>query len=90
MDRRFASYPESKFGGFTDIDGTVVFNTRVQSLVTPDTVLLDIGCGRGAFREDPVAIRRHLRTFKGKVRTVIGLDVDEAAANNPDWTGSSG
>jgi len=26
-------YPESRFGGFTQIDGTVAFYSRVQALV---------------------------------------------------------
>jgi SAM-dependent methyltransferase len=76
-------YPESRFGGFTDIDGTVVFYSRVQSLVSPESVVLDIGCGRGAYRYETVPLRRELRIFKGKAKRVLGLDVDQAAADNP-------
>jgi SAM-dependent methyltransferase len=76
-------YPESRYGGFTGIDGTIAFYTRVQSLVDGSSVVLDIGSGRGAFAEDKIAARRNLRTFKGKVRRVIGLDVDPAAEANP-------
>jgi SAM-dependent methyltransferase len=76
-------YPESKFGGFSQIDGTVAFYARVQALARPDSIVLDFGCGRGAYAEDPIAFRRDLRIFKGKVRQVIGLDANPAAACNP-------
>lgn len=76
-------YPESRFGGFTDVDGTIAFYTRAQALVGRSSIVLDVGCGRGAYAEDPVAIRRELRIFKGKVGRVIGIDVDPAAAGNP-------
>ncbi len=76
-------YPESRFGGFSDIDGTVTFYTRVNSLLQASDALLDVGCGRGAYAEDAVPLRRELRIFKGKCRHVIGLDVDEAARKNP-------
>lgn len=76
-------YPESRFGGFTQIDGTVAFYSRVQALAGPDTVVIDFGCGRGAYASDPVAYRRELRVFKGKVRRVIGLDASPAGEENP-------
>jgi SAM-dependent methyltransferase len=76
-------YPESQFGGFTQIDGTVAFYARVNALVNASTAVLDFGCGRGAYEEDPIAFRRDLRVMKGKARCVIGLDVNPAAASNP-------
>jgi SAM-dependent methyltransferase len=76
-------YPESRFGGFTGVDGTIAFYLRVQALVEPSAVVLDVGCGRGAGAEDPVRIRRELRTFRGKCARVIGIDVDPQAGTNP-------
>jgi len=76
-------YPESRFGGFTRVDGTIAFYVRVQSLADPACVVLDVGCGRGAYGEDPVRVRRELRIFKGRCKRVIGIDVDEHAAENP-------
>jgi SAM-dependent methyltransferase len=76
-------YPESKFGGFSDIDGTVAFFNRVNALLHPAAVVVDFGCGRGAYADDPALYRRALRILKGKVGKVIGLDVDPAGANNP-------
>jgi len=77
-------YKESKFGGFTDVDGTIAFYNRINSLIESDYIMLNVGCGRGAFgEEDPLKIRRELQIFKGKVKTVIGIDVDKNAEKNP-------
>jgi SAM-dependent methyltransferase len=83
MDYQSYFYPESRFGGYTDIDGTVVFYTRVHSLLSKDAVILDVGCGRGEYEQDRVEIRRQLRIFRGKYARVIGVDVDEAGRKNP-------
>src|ERR671938_1005936 len=83
MDYKSIYYPESKFGGFTGIDGTVAFYVRVNSLVNTSSIVLDIGCGRGAYAEDQVSVRRELRIFKGKCRKVIGIDLDQNAKENP-------
>ncbi len=76
-------YPESRFGGFSDIDGTMVFYNRVNALLDPSYTVLDVGCGRGEYQDDPVAIRRGLRVFQGKVEKVVGIDVDKGAQENP-------
>lgn len=76
-------YPESRFGGYTDVDGTIVFYTRIAALLEPEWTVLDVGCGPGVYAIDPVPYRRQLRTLRGRVRRVIGLDPDPAAALNP-------
>jgi SAM-dependent methyltransferase len=76
-------YPESRFGGFSDVDGTVRFYFRVNALVDSQSVVVDYGCGRGAYSKDDVPTRRDLRILRGKVKRVIGLDVDQAAEQNP-------
>jgi SAM-dependent methyltransferase len=83
MDFKPIYYPESQFGGFTDVDGTIAFFTRVNALLTPSSVILDVGCGSGGFVHDPVWIRRELQRLKGKCRKVIGIDVDDSARKNP-------
>jgi SAM-dependent methyltransferase len=75
-------HPETAFGDFTELDGVIRFYARVQELLPPDGVALDVGCGRGAQEDDPVGIRRDLRTLRGKCARVIGIDVDPAAAAN--------
>jgi SAM-dependent methyltransferase len=79
----YTFYPESRFAGFTQVDGTIAFYARVQALTGPDTVLVDFGCGRGAYASDPIPFRRDLRIFKDKARRVIGLDAGPAGAENP-------
>ena len=76
-------HPESRFGAFTDLDGTIRFYARVQELLDPDGVALDVGCGRGTQQDDPVRVRRDLRILRGKCAHVIGIDVDPTAADNP-------
>lgn len=76
-------YPESRFGGFTDVDGTITFYNHVHSFITPESIVLDVGCGRGEYAEDPVAVRRERRILRGKAGHVIGIDVDEAGRANP-------
>ncbi len=77
-------YPEVAAGGFTRVDGTVEFYTRVNALLRPDMVVVDYGAGRGGFTEDESApLRRDLHTLQGKVTKVVGLDVDEAVLSNP-------
>lgn len=76
-------YPESEFGGFTDIDGTIAFFLHVNALIRSDDVVLDVGCGRGEYADDSIGMRFNLRSLKGKCKKVIGIDVDTAAATNP-------
>jgi len=76
-------YPETAFGGFTDVDATIRFYTRVHALLKPSFVVADVGCGRGFHAHDPVAFRQDLLTLKGKCRRVIGIDVDDVGNQNP-------
>ena len=80
---KYLYYPESQYGGFADIDGTIAFYMRINSLISPQSVILDFGCGRGEYVDDDVLVRRQLRIFQGKCSKVIGLDVDPVAAKNP-------
>lgn len=83
MDHQSFFYPESKYGNFTNIDGTVIFYDRVNSLLRESSILLDVGCGRGEYGEDPIEFRRNLRIIKGKVSKVIGVDVSISGKENP-------
>ena len=83
MNYMNAFYPESRIGGFTDLDGTIAFYTRVGILTGPESVVLDVGCGRGEYADDPVSVRKELRIRRGKCAKVIGIDVDPAAEANP-------
>lgn len=76
-------FPEVHFGGFSRFDGTVSFYSRVNALLKMDYTVLDVGCGRGAFQDNKVKFRKELRILRGKVKKVIGLDVDPKAKTNP-------
>lgn len=77
-------FPEAEAGGFTRIDGTIAFYQRVNALVNENSVVIDFGAGRGAGQFDTASgYRRSLRTLKGRVAKVIGLDVDDAVMSNP-------
>jgi SAM-dependent methyltransferase len=76
-------YPEARFGGFSKVDGTIAFFSRVNALLDKEATALDVGCGRGEYADDSVAFRRNLRILKGKCRRVVGIDVDPGAGVNP-------
>lgn len=77
-------YPEVIAGGFSHVDGTVCFYQRVNALLSPEMTVVDFGAGRGRSSEDPVAYRRSLSILRGKVRRVVGLDVDDVVLDNPN------
>jgi SAM-dependent methyltransferase len=80
-----ALYPEVRAGGYSRVDGTVGFYTRVNALLTdfgPEAVVLDYGAGRGSFLEDPVSFRRDLRALRGRISAFIGVDIDESVLGN--------
>jgi SAM-dependent methyltransferase len=77
------AYREYGAGGFSRWDGTVAFMTRVNALVGPESVVLDLGAGRGEVHTYPVPFVRHLADLKSRAARVIGLDVDPAVADNP-------
>lgn len=83
MTLKLSFYPECRFGGFSDIDGTIAFFNRTNALLESSFTVLDVGCGRGAYADDPVRMRGNLRILKGKCAKVIGIDVDRNAKNNP-------
>lgn len=82
LDLKLRYFPESQFGGYSDTDQLVVFYTRVRILLKPSFTVLDIGCGRGRHAEERTA-RSNLKNLKDQCETVIGIDVNPAAQDNP-------
>ena len=83
-DPKLRHYPESRFGGFSDIDQMVIFYTRVRALLQPSFTVLEIGCGRGRHADaQRPPVQRQLRSFDNDCERVIGIDVDPAARDNP-------
>jgi len=78
-------YPENEAGGFSRRCCTVAFYSRINALLDPSMVILNLGAGRGAnIAEDSSTYRQKLQTFRGRVARVIGLDLDPVVLENPD------
>jgi len=75
--------PEIAAGGFARDSGAIGFYTRVNALLSPDMVVIDLGAGRGEIFDAWPAYPARLARLQGKVRRVIGLDVDAAIAQHP-------
>ena len=76
-------YPESQFGDFSDVNGTIRFYSRVRALVEPHFTVLDIGCGRGAIAIAGTSFEKLLLIYRGQVKHVLGIDLDPAGETNP-------
>ena len=83
MDKRRYFYPECRFGEWTEVDTTLRLYQRVKSLITPESVVLDIGCGRGARLPKATPFVRSVIDYKGFAKRVIGIDVEEIGQTNP-------
>lgn len=82
LRRRY--FPETVIDDFSRIDNAVEFYVRVNSLITPEMTVVDFGAGRAQwFVDSRSEVRRTLRDFRGKARTVIGVDVDPVVQSNP-------
>lgn len=87
MSRRTAVeclYPEQGAGGFTRFDHKVQFFSRVNSLIKPNSIILDFGAGRGEWAEGHNPYQVSLQDFQNnqRVQKVIGVDVDNAVLSN--------
>jgi len=53
MNDRYYSriYPEHAFGKLELRNGILPFYSRLKSLVRPDSVVLEVGCGHGVHRD---------------------------------------
>ncbi len=76
-------YPKLRVGGFSRVDGTVEFYSRINALLRPDMTILDFGAGRGAGVQDARnSYEGFLRNFKGRVNHIVGVDIDAAVVAN--------
>lgn len=78
---------ESLPGGFSPTDGTVDFYLRVRCFLSPESRVLDLGAGRGAWYEGRLSdVRRKLRHLAPDVCEVVAADVDVAVRENQSAT----
>lgn len=82
-DPKAVLYPETSVGGFSRVDGTVAFYTRVNALLRPGMTVLDFGAGRGLYLDAQPSYARDLQHLRGKVARVVGVDVDPVVLSNP-------
>lgn len=75
--------PEMGAGGFARDSSEVAYYLRINALLKPSMTLVDLGAGRGTQLLGPKSFVGDLMKFQGKVRRVIGLDVDGAVAEHP-------
>ena len=75
--------PEVGAGGFARDDGSVKFFSRINALLDPEMTIVDLGAGRGVSLLGKPDFVKRLRKLQGKVRSVIGIDVDEAILEHP-------
>jgi SAM-dependent methyltransferase len=76
-------YPEVGAGGFSRVDSSVDFYTRINALLRPEFVVLDFGAGRGGAAGSGNTFVGDLMRLRGKVKKVIGVDIDPAIHQNP-------
>jgi ubiquinone/menaquinone biosynthesis C-methylase UbiE len=78
---------DSMLGQYHPLDGTIEFYGRINSILKPTDVVLDLGAGRGAwFFEDKCDARRQAHDIKPRVLKFIGADVDPVVLTNPTTT----
>lgn len=80
--------PACRFvGNYLPLDGTVEFYGRINVLADASSVVLDLGAGRGGWKDEPqCAWKQSLRDLRRTVRELIGADVDPAVLTNPTTT----
>jgi ubiquinone/menaquinone biosynthesis C-methylase UbiE len=76
-------YPEARIFGFSRKDGSLLFYNFINSVINDDSVVLDVGCGRGLSDFGHQNYISDKMKFKGRVRKVIGIDIDESCLLNP-------
>ena len=74
---------KTRVGAFSENDGTIDFYLRCRALGASDSVVLDLGAGRGGwYIDDQCATRKEIRLLRGTVRHVIAADLDAAVLQN--------
>lgn len=76
-------YTECRFASFFRRQVRFLFFSLLADIITPESVVLDFGAGRGASSLGEVGHMRAISHLRGRVKRVIGLDPDSAIFDNP-------
>jgi SAM-dependent methyltransferase len=76
-------FPERRFASFFRRQIRFIFFSILADIVTPDSVVLDFGAGRGKHVENEFGHMARLVNFRGRVKKIIGVDPDDAVFANP-------
>ncbi len=75
---------ENLLGNYHELDGTIEFYGRINSILKNTYKVLDLGAGRGSwYLLDKCLYRREIRDIKSKVKYLVGIDIDESVFENP-------
>jgi 23S rRNA U2552 (ribose-2'-O)-methylase RlmE/FtsJ len=67
---------------YSPYDSTVKFYNYINTLINENSIVVDFGAGRGSWLEEDSKFKINLRTLKGKVKKVIGIDIDSIVLEN--------
>lgn len=73
---------QNRLGGFSENDGTIDFYLRIKSLLSKNSIVLDLGAGSGSWINDTCDLRRNIRLIKGNVSKIYGTDIDQDIFEN--------
>ncbi len=74
---------ENLLGNYHELDGTIEFYGRINSILKKTDTILDLGAGRGSWNLlDKCFYRRETRDLKNKVNLLIGADIDNIVMQN--------
>ena len=75
-------YPEANLFGFPTNDHEFNFFCMVNQIIEKDFTVLDFGAGRGKYVETSAPQLGRLKVIKGKVKKVIGADIQDDILEN--------
>ena len=70
-------------GSFLKYDGTIEFYGRIRAIVDRNSIVIDLGAGRGGwYVDDPSSYRKAIRDLRNDVARLIGCDIDPIILEN--------
>ena len=82
--KKIFSPGDNLLGNYHELDGTVEFYGRINSIIKDTDNVLDLGAGRGSwYFLDKCLYRRNIRDIKKRVNYLVGTDIDDSVMQNP-------